>query len=146
MIFFVSVKYLIRVSTNTKYQWDILLYIFRSTCVQILFPVVFIHCLSEVFHMKLNSNSPKTIASVLVAFLSLFADDFSLFFLLALFALYMVNLAVAALAFLSFLEVEPSRRSKVLASRSSSERTARETFRLKSESRKDEELIYTNMP
>lgn len=54
--------------------------------------------------MLLFRHSPNTIANVLVAFLSFFADDFSLFFLLALLALYIVNLAVAALAFLSFLQ------------------------------------------
>lgn len=49
------------------------------------------------------SNVPRTIARVLVAFLSFFADDFSLFFRLALFTLYIVNRA-AADAFLSFLD------------------------------------------
>lgn len=46
---------------------------------------------------------PRTIANVLVAFLSFFADDFSLFFLLALFTLYIVNLA-AVVAFFSFFD------------------------------------------
>lgn len=42
-------------------------------------------------------------ASVFVAFLSFFAEDFSRFFLLALLTLYMVNLA-AAEAFFSFFD------------------------------------------
>lgn len=41
------------------------------------------------------SYVPSTIASVLVAFLSFFAVDFSLFFRLALLTLYIVNLAAA---------------------------------------------------
>lgn len=57
-------------------------------------------CLSMQRHA---SNSPNTIARVLVALRSFFAELFSLFFLLALLALYIVNLDPDDAFFRSFL-------------------------------------------
>lgn len=51
-------------------------------------------------------NLPSTMAKVLVALRSFFAELFSLFFLLALFALYIVNLEPEEAFFRSFLEEE----------------------------------------
>lgn len=76
-----------------------------------------LHFLQRTINMNdTKSHSPSTMAKVLVAFLSLLAELFSRFFLLALFVLYMVNLEPPPEEFLSLLLEDEDRTLQLLPS------------------------------